>query len=177
MGDYKFELIQLCEDIIDDELIELLLKWRIENEGWFPGVNNTLSKFTTKEWLDKEYIKSDKRLLFMIKIKGKYYGHVGLKETNSPYVWELDNILRGEEGYKRLMLNSCKALMDWARQEYDATSFILNVALENKKAVRLYERLGFKRSTVTPLIKKNHAFGHNWVVFKPERHNLLMELK
>ena len=179
--DLRYELLLLTKETSNDpEIIRLLATWRKRSERWFLKQFKITLK-GTRQWLNNNVIKTPDRLLFMIKVKNKYVGHIGLFRFNfNNHTCEIDNIVRGKKIYKGIMGNAITYLMDWGEKNLLLKKYTLQTASDNKRALTLYNRLGFYESKRTPLIyiKKNNVGG--WVkTFKKnkkrvKRYNVFM---
>lgn len=184
MGRQPFILKLLTHSIIDDSsIIALLSRWRKKHEKWF-SVQFPVSEERTRKWLSDKVINELDRLLFMVDINGKYFGHVGLYRFDfEKNICEIDNIVRGEEGYPGLMTAAVKILMEWGRNELDLVNFALQTTSDNSRALRFYERLGFTETKRTPLIYSKANEGGEWreapkdYKGKIDRYNVMMRLK
>ena len=64
-----------CEQ--NPEIVSLLARWRKKHESWFPAIFRVTVEGTAR-WLKNQVIETPDRLLFMIRVDGRYMGHVGL---------------------------------------------------------------------------------------------------
>ena len=162
-ADREFEIILLtseCAKSID--LMELLGRWRKENEHWYLSQFSVSTERTTK-WFMEKLIEVPDRLLFMIKISGKYIGHVGLFRFDfHNLICEIDNILRGEKDCPGIMGDAVMGLMDWARSSLKLKGFTLKVLSDNSRAIKLYKNLGYQEVLRIPLIQVNGKDGLEW---------------
>jgi len=178
----KYELLLLTSDCADNkELMQLIGRWRKENEIWFPSQFNVTTERTTKWFKDKVTNAPDK-LLFMIKAGDDYIGHVGLFRFDfEANTCEIDNIIRGEPAYPGIMYDAIKNMMDWGRNMLGLKNYSLKTFSYNEKAIKLYKRLGFKAITKIPLIQTEGKDGLEWIdapegyAKKINRYNLIMK--
>ena len=135
--------------------VELMSRWRTEN----PTISTGLFKVTyerTKKWLDDYVINNDRRIIFLVMdFNGQYLGHIGLAsfdyETRSA---EVDSVLRGVKGVKPGLMQQCmQAIITWGRAELELNRISLSVFNDNEHAVRFYERCGFTKGKLTPLVQ------------------------
>lgn len=181
INDEQFKLVLVtrdCEYI--PEVIELLGRWRKENEFWFQAIF-PVSYEGTKTWLIKNLTDVPDRLLFLIEADNRFIGHVGLWRFDfGGSACEIDNAVRGEKAIPGIMYKSFERLQQWAREQLMIKTFYLQTFLENEKAVKLYKRLGYEIIKIEPLTK---IIGDNrieWVQTTEttgiERHNIHMKL-
>ena len=170
-----------CEN--DDEIITLLSKWRKENEFWSQAIFKVTNE-GTKKWLINKLIDVRDRLLFIIEINDEYIGHVGLwKFDFEKRTCEIDNIMRGEHKYPGAIYHSIIVLQDWARETFGIKDFYLHTLIENEKAIKLYNKLGYKIINEEPLIQVANGDRLEWISppkdYKGDivRHEVQMMLK
>jgi|GEM_PF-1112193 len=163
LGGETFEIILLTSDKGSDRgIIDLLGRWRKENEAFF------LSQFEvtydrTQKWYFDHMIKVPDRLLFMIKAGGKYVGHAGLFRFDfGSRSCEIDNIVRGEKVFPGLMGAAIISMMRWGKEILGLEGYALKVLGDNDRAVRLYERLGYVETGRIPLVLENGKDGPEW---------------
>jgi len=144
IGKKRFELLFLtasCEN--DRVLIALLSKWRKKHEAWFAS-QFSVSRARTKVWYKKLLIDKPDRLLFMIRVSDRYIGHVGLNRFNfKSRSCEIDNIVRGATGYPGIIEKAIILLMRWGEKSLGIHGYSLSTFSDNKRALNLYQRLGF----------------------------------
>jgi len=149
----KYELLLLTKETTNNiKIVRLLAVWRKKSEKWFLKQFKITLK-GTRLWLNNNVIKTPDRLLFMISVKNKYIGHIGLFRFNfNNHNCEIDNIVRGEKNYKGIMGNAIAHMMVWGKKNLLLKKYTLQTASDNKKALTLYKRLGFYESKRTPLV-------------------------
>ena len=163
-GELDYRLILLTEECsLDLTLMQLLSDWRKKHEHWF-AATFPVSLQRTQRWFEERVHRAEDRLLFMIQVKGRYIGHVGLFR----FEWhraecEIDNIVRGEDAYPGIMGISIQHLLDWARSTLGIRSFALETTSDNPRSLQLYERLGFTETKRVAVVMKKTAEGHEWV--------------
>lgn len=162
-GGLKYELILLTADcMFNQNLMELLGRWRKENEMWFLSQFNVTTERTMK-WFNERVIETPDRLLFIIKVNTRYIGHVGLFRFDfESRTCEIDNIVRGEPEYPGIMGNAVLHMMDWGRTNLDLRGYLLKVLSNNERAIRLYKRLGFIETSRSPMIQVEGKDGLEW---------------
>jgi len=136
-----------------DEIATWLTRWRTRSSEWF------LTRFTpsiegTRHWLANVVIPDRSRRLYVVHDDtDKPIGTVGLLHLDRDPV-ELDNILRGEPTSRReLMSWALDSLIEAVRTARPRVGFHLFVLSNNRRAIGLYERLGFGitgRFTLSP---------------------------
>jgi len=164
----------------NNELMELLGRWRKENEFWF-AATFPVSLEGTRKWFIEQVI-NQSRLLFLITSNGKPIGHVGLFRFNFETGFcEIDNIVRGEPDVKGLMETAIKEMMQWGRNNLDIKQYGLQTASDNERALRLYERLGFIETKREPMILVEKGNRKEWQPTTEtdniKRYTVFMELK
>lgn len=159
--DYK--LILLTTDCASNRnLMELIGRWRKENEMWFLSQFNVTTE-RTSNWFKEKVIETPDRLLFIIKVDNEYIGHAGLFRFDfENKMCEIDNIVRGEPKYPGIMGNAVMNMMKWGRATLELTNYLLKVISDNERAVRFYKRLGFNEITRIPLIQVEGKDGMEW---------------
>ena len=147
-----FKVFLLTKGIENNySMMERLGRWRKENEKWYLS-QFPISPRRTKLWFVYHVTAQPDRLLFIISKNGKYIGHVGLFRFDFLRdCAEIDNVLRGEKEFKGIMGISILAVMRWGEQNLDIKEYSLKVLSDNTRAVRLYEKLGFKTVKKIPL--------------------------
>lgn len=162
-ADRAFEIILLTSECAKSrDLMELLGRWRKENEHWYLSQFPVSTK-RTKKWFLGKLIEVPDRMLFIIKISGKYIGHVGLFRFDlHNLTCEIDNILRGEKDYPGIMGYAVGGLMDWARSNLKLRGFSLKVLSDNPRAIKFYKNLGYQEVSRIPLIQVDGKDGLEW---------------
>jgi len=179
----KYELLLLTSDCADNkELMELIGKWRKENEIWFSSQFNVTVERTTK-WFEERLIDAPDRILFMIKVGNDYVGHIGLFRFDfEAKMCEIDNIIRGEPAYPGIMNNAIKNMMDWGKNTLGLEGYSLKTDSHNEKALRLYGKLGFREVSRVPMMQIEGKDGLEWVEApegygkKTDKYGVIMKL-
>jgi RimJ/RimL family protein N-acetyltransferase len=150
--EYKLYLLTAeCEK--DIRLMELLGRWRKENEAWFSAIFKITTEGTMK-WFRDKLINEEDRLLFIIEAGNRFIGHIGLYRFKfDTMTCEIDNIIRGEACYKGIMQNAIEYMMDWGRKTLHIKEYTLQVCSTNERALRLYKNLGFAEVKREPVIR------------------------
>lgn len=181
--DLKYNLVLITKECINNKkIVKLLYLWRKKNEFWFQSQFN-ITIDGTKKWLEERVINAPDRLLFMIRVKNRYIGHVGLfRFSFKENICEIDNIIRGVGLYPGIMESAIKHLMKWGKNILLLNSYTLETSSDNIKAINLYSKLGFIETKRIPLIRNNDK-GYNEWVFAPknycedvERYQVYMKL-
>jgi RimJ/RimL family protein N-acetyltransferase len=159
-----YELLTLTADCVHKkDIMELLSKWREENEKWFCSQFSVTVDRTTK-WFENKVIASPDRLLFLIRVGRYYVGHIGFFRFDFiKCVCEIDNIVRGETNYPGIMEDAVKNMMSWGVRELGLKGYKLKVLSDNDKAIRFYEKIGFILVSQIPLKKQIKNDGVEWV--------------
>lgn len=179
----KFGLILLtCDRVSDSQIIKLLSRWRKKNEYWFQAIFK-ITADGTKIWLKEKVMDVPDRLLFMIKVKNQYIGHIGLFRFNfNKKICEIDNIMRGKPLYPGIMKEAIKLMMEWGKNNLELTRYGLQTSSDNEKALRLYQKLGFAEKKRLPLIQIEIGDRKEWVPAPKNyrgdiiRYNVIMEI-
>lgn len=163
LGDAKFEIFLLTADRAGDkEIIDLLGRWRKENESFF------LSQFPvtferTQAWYHNHLLNKPDRLLFIIRTAAGYVGHVGLFRFDyARKSCEIDNIVRGEKTFPGIMGAAILSMMKWGRAVLGIQEYTLKVLGDNDRAVRLYKKLGYEETGRIPLLLVEGKDGPEW---------------
>lgn len=165
IGKNRFDLVFLTADRRHDRrIISLLTQWRRKNQRWFQA-QFPVSHARTQIWYERRLIQDPDRLLFIIRVEGKYIGHVGLDRFDAAaQSCELDNIMRGEKGYPGIMEQATARLMQWGKTALQLKKFTLCTSSDNDRSLNLYKRLGFVVTKRTPQIYQKLKTGGEWVV-------------
>ncbi len=168
------------ESVKNKTIINLLAKWRKSHEKWFPS-QFKVTKEGTKKWLKEKVIEVPDRLLFMIRVNNKYFGHVGIFRFDfDNAMCELDNIVRGESTIPGIMTSACLEIMNWGKQKLGIKWYQLTTSSDNIKAVQLYQRLGFREIKRILMVQVKKNGGTEWVeaskncMNKKTRYHLVM---
>ena len=144
-----------ANNILDKFKINLLMKWRKENEFAYAS-RFKITYEGTKKWINNQIINNPTRILFFIitnEVKFKYIGHIGLSSFNfRNKSCEIDNVIRGNKKlYKGAMSLSLKALINWTKKEIMPNNIFLRVLFDNKHAINFYIKNKFKKYKLIPL--------------------------
>lgn len=151
-----FEPIRTSKIADNERIIELLAKWREENQFAFP-TRFKVTKEGTKKWLLNNVIRDNSKILFMIKLlNGDYVGHMGLATFDfQNKSCEIDNIMKGDPSApKGLMTSALRSLIHWTFKNLELNDIYLRVFYDNAGAIRLYKRVGFIEDSWISLTKK-----------------------
>lgn len=146
------------------ESIELLAKWRSVAQEWFPS-QFAVTHEGTSRWVQTQLLQRNDRILFFVTDNNSNkVGHVGLFRFNYEEGFcEIDNIVRGSDQWKGAIEAGCAAMMTWAFENLGLNRLYLRVVSDNERAIRLYERLGFKETQRVPLRKVTSGETTSWV--------------
>ncbi len=135
--------------------ISNLMEWRDKNQKWFP----TQVKITyegTKKWMKEQLLDKEDRILFMIEdTNNTPFGHMGFYRFDyDNFSCAVDNIIRGRDNIlPGGMTYALQTLTSWAFSYLKLKKLFLNVFENNERAIKLYQRCGFKDYTKIPLHK------------------------
>jgi len=168
-------LVPVTEADQNPESIKLLAEWREKIQEYFPSQFKVTEEGTGK-WLENAVLKTKDRLLFwVVNSKGEKIGHVGLFRFDYKQDFcELDNIARGiDNSDKGIIEAACKKLIEFAKNELKQKDIYLRVFADNSKAVKLYERIGFKEIQRVGLRKIVDENSTKWIdVIKDPYHKI-----
>lgn len=157
-----FEILLLTAGAGSDEMIDLLGRWRKENEAFYLS-QFPVSRERTAKWYKNHLIDLPDRLLFIIRSGGTYVGHVGLFRFNyESRACEIDNILRGERSHPGMIGDAILTMMKWGRDELGISGYALKVLGDNQRAIRLYLKLGYVETARVPLLLAQGKDGPEW---------------
>ena len=168
--------------ITDKKAIKDLKKWREANQIYFPSQFRVTIKGTAS-WSKNQLQDKKDRILFFVKdTNGNRIGHIGLYRFD--YVnrtCEIDNVIRGVNLAPGIMTSALDKLIEWTYFELGVKKILLTVFADNKRAIELYKRCGFKPLKFIPLKKEVSGGTVNWVEIKkskkekPAREYLIMK--
>lgn len=160
--EHNGEKFMLEPVVKNDNVVKVLAEWRNKFYDAFPS-RFKVTIDGTGNWLQKQVIDNEDRFLFLIKKNGDILGHLGFfrfsKEENS---CEVDNVVKGTEGYPGLMTMALNRMIDFAFKELQLSSLSLRVFADNERAIRLYEKCGFKGQKKIPLSRKGTDELYSW---------------
>jgi perosamine synthetase len=144
--------------------IELLCHWRELANPSFPA-QFPVTVAGTGRWLVKQLLEVPDRLLFWVQLPtGKAIGHLGLYRFDfDDRSVEIDNVVRGINEAPGMMQASLAALLDWTFAELPVEAACLRVLSDNERALRLYERCGFREIMRMPLTRVDEGDVVRWV--------------
>ncbi len=142
----------------------LMAKWRNQNkEAFFSCITST--EESTIAWLEDKYNKNYDDIIFMIEtIENVPVGHIALWNFDSNRnVCEFGRVIRGSNKVpKGCMTISTNLILQWANQNFGIKNYYLEVFENNKPAVSLYTRCGFRSIERIPLCKHNKLGFTKW---------------
>jgi len=143
------------EFVGENQFIKILADWREKNWDAYPTVFKVTMEGTGK-WVNDQLINRDDRILFLISAPdGKPAGHLGLSNfdfTNCEA--EIDNVVRGAHNVlPGIMTTALEVLVEWSFTRLGLKRLFLRVFYDNARAIKLYERCGFKGVKKIPLNK------------------------
>lgn len=162
LADRKGLLVPVCDLHADDAaLIGTLARWRAESSFAFP-TQFPVSDAGTARWLRGAVLDVEDRILFLVCDRhGHPVGHLGFAAALAgERQMEIDNVVRGErDAQPGLMSVAMDAIVSWAHELFGPGEICLRVFEDNERAVRFYERLGFKRAGTVGLRREQRANG------------------
>jgi GNAT acetyltransferase-like protein len=160
----EFQLVPLTADCADDaRLMDLLGRWRESAETWFQAIFPVTLEGTTR-WVRHSVVNESDRVLFLVDVEGKHFGHVGLYRFDFESMHcEIDNIVRGVPGHPGLFESAIDVMMAWGRATLGLVGYTLQTTSDNRRALSLYARLGFEETRRQPLIQLTNGDRSEWV--------------
>ncbi len=171
-------------NVFDPEVIKTLAEWREKVQPYFPSQFQVTLE-GTRGWLENQVIKLFDRILFFVRDVGRTnapIGHVGLYRFNwEEESCEIDNIVRGQDNlFPGVMKLAIESLDGWAFNKLGVKILYLKVLADNERAIKLYERCGFKKFKLIPLRREEKPNMVQWeedlTLEKAERYFLQMRL-
>lgn len=155
----------ITKDILDnDKEIKLLAKWRSKNQYWFPNQFKVTFE-GTKKWAKEQLIEKDDRILFFITKDSQFIGHIGLNRFDfNKSTCQIDNVIRGKSTDKGMMTYALKTLIDFAFAKLKIVYLTLTTFADNERALKLYQRCGFK--TIKKIPRKDKRFDLEMILDK-----------
>lgn len=144
--------------INETNCIDLMNKWRIENELYSPNKFNPTYE-RTKKWLLDTVINNEERIIFMLcDHDSNFFGHIGFTIIDNNVI-RIESVMKGIKDYcPGIMEKVVNYLVSYLKREIGASIFDLLVLSENEKAIRLYKKCNFAVIEYLPLQKSiiNH---------------------
>lgn len=120
----------------------------------FPASINSLTKY-----LVKGPIENPNQILFLILDQlGILHGHVGLKRDSTGN-FNIDNVLRITRGRPSVIRMALRAILTWGNENFGISEYSLQVISTNKRAIAIYNELGFSIQKSIKLRTKNFSDG------------------
>ena len=138
------------------KLAPLLGGWRRANPSLSASEFNITEQNTT-HWLDSLIVGRPDRILFLIADKyDNLIGHMGYSSFDfDTEEAEIDCVLRGVESSIPGIMEYClKTLLAWGKNELQLSKIYLSVGKTNPRAIRFYEKCGFKQLYEIPLYRR-----------------------
>lgn len=108
----------------------------------------------TRSWLRERLLDLEDRILFLVlDAHGAPVGHLGLSDgLGERAELEITDVVRGAaEAPAEIMSHAMTALLEWARETLGPEAVYVRVSGDDAHAIEFHERLGFVRTTETPL--------------------------
>lgn len=160
--------------------VEKLVEWRQDN----PTVSNNYFLVTmegTRKWLQKVILEDEHKIFFLLfSYSGVPIGQMGLSNINidkgSAFIYA---VIKGDKSVKGgIMEAALSGMISWSKQEFNIENYYLDVQETNDRAIRLYEKIGFKKISKIPLEKRVSETEVNWVIStrsQAERYDIRMK--
>jgi RimJ/RimL family protein N-acetyltransferase len=154
----------------DDALIATLAAWRAREMAVYP-TQFTVTDAGTRAWLRDIVLGGAGRLMFLVVDEddpaGPPAGHLGLDTLlDGSAAGQVSNVLVGDRGRmpRGAMEAAARSMLAWARDALGIEAEWATPFGTNRRAIRLFERLGFACEGTIPL--RRHAEGDR-VAFRP----------
>lgn len=148
-----FHLIPVGSWILDEpQSIEKFAHWRFSaRESFFARFPESADSM--RNFLNSRYIDSNDSQLFAICDEHAcLFGHLGIKDCSSKRA-TIDSVMKSHEcEIPGVMEGALRALIHWVEATLDISSLDLKVISSNTRAIRLYEKVGFRVTESTALI-------------------------
>ncbi|GAG84667.1 unnamed protein product, partial [marine sediment metagenome] len=139
----------------EEKYVKLLSKWRATNWQAYPTVFKVTEE-GTRRWIKDQLINREDRILFMIiNLDNQPIGHLGLSNFDfKKQEAEIDNVVRGvSDVLPGVMAFALNVLIHWSFTTLRLRRLFLRVFSDNERAVKFYERCGFRGVKNIPLHK------------------------
>lgn len=156
-------LTPVTRDMAEDAaVVDALFRWRRASMTAFLTVFDPTPE-KTHHYLTAFSLPDPARILFLIEHEDRTVGHIGLCNIAADGA-EIDNVMRGEPvEVAGFMRDAHIALLRWAFSALDVPVIYLNVLADNTRAVRAYERTGFRTVSRTLLRREDFDGGYRLV--------------
>src|SRR5262249_53011964 len=152
-------------DATNQAAITLLADWRRAAAHAFP-TQFPVTQSGTHRWLVKQLLQTPDRVLFWVTdSEGRRLGHLGLFRYD-PVVGhiEIDNVVRGVAGeLPGVMEAALHTLLGWTFGPLGIGTVYLRVYSDNMRALRLYERAGFRETRRVLVVRMQEGDTIRWV--------------
>lgn len=152
-GEKTVAQLKIITSDFTDKDVKVLANWRKANGTWFSTQFRVTNK-GTKNWLKKQVIGAEDRLLFWIQTPDNHpIGYIGLYHFNfEDRTCEIDNVMRGVKNIiPGVMTQALNTLLQWSFSVLKIKAATLRVFSDNQRAIALYKRCGFEEIRKIPL--------------------------
>lgn len=141
-------------DTSRQEVIDLLVRWRNENQEAFL-TRATATEANIRDMMAQYPEKSRTYLFFFIILQGRISGHVALDYFNSKKrECVVESLIMEPDAKRGLAGRACRALYAWLKEEMGIDRVFAHVLASNHKSRLLGAAEGFSLINQTPLVKK-----------------------
>ena len=160
-------------DVNNEAVFNTLMRWRVENAHTYLNQPKEITSVSFRKWMIG-LLDNPQRISFLVMDQNQgIVGQLGYNNGN-----EIDNVLRGERWGKGLMSSAMKWILQWGEDVCFLEGIHLRVISDNEHAIKFYEKLGFLRDILIPMIRKEYDWGVGYEEGEPaDKHYLRMLYK
>lgn len=138
-------LIELIKAEYSDINAATYVRWLADSEVSKYLMASSFNLEEEKKWL-KNILQNPNEELFNIFADGKLIGNMGVHNLQNPEKFFEIGIMIGEKDYwdKGCGTEAIKQMLKYLFKEKDAAKVYLKVRIENERAIKCYEKCGFK---------------------------------
>lgn len=141
----------------------------LNREMFFSRFPASISSLT--RYLVKGPIENPNQILFLIFDQlGILHGHVGLKQDLTGN-FNIDNVLRITRGTPSVIRMALRAILTWGNEKFGISEYRLQVISTNKRAIAIYNELGFSIQKRIKLRTENFSDGLTSLVPSTKRNS------